>query len=66
MDTNSYRDNELVAIGPAAQILGVSVQTVRRYEDAGLLTSTRTLGKQRRFLVADLRAALTAATVQTS
>lgn len=54
-DTNTYRDDELVAIGIAARILGVSVSTVRRWEADGHLTARRTPGDQRRFLVADLR-----------
>lgn len=40
---------QLLAIGPTARLLGVSVGTVRRWEDAGLITSERTPGGQRRF-----------------
>jgi MerR family redox-sensitive transcriptional activator SoxR len=58
MDTHTYRDDEYVSVGDAARILGVSVATVRRYEDRGLITATRTLGNQRRYLVGDLRAAV--------
>lgn len=47
---------EMVAIGTAASLLGVSVSTVRRWDAAGLITSTRTLGGQRRYRVADLLA----------
>lgn len=34
-------------LGQAAKILGVSVDTVRRYADSGRLSSKRTRGKQR-------------------
>lgn len=61
MDMSTHQDDEHVAIGVAAVLLGVTVQTVRRYEDRGLITSTRTLGNQRRYRVGDLRAALTRA-----
>jgi len=39
--TTSYR------LGTAAQLLGVSVDTVRRWADSGRLPSTRTAGGQR-------------------
>ena len=35
-------------LGQAAQVLGVSVDTVRRYADSGKLASSRTRGGQRR------------------
>lgn len=38
----------------AAEILGVSTGTIRRYENEGLITARRTLGGQRRFRVRDL------------
>lgn len=53
-DTNAYRDDELVAIGTAARILGVSVSTMRRWEADGHISAQRTPGNQRRYLVADL------------
>lgn len=53
-DTSTYRDDELVAIGVAARILGVSVSTMRRWETEGHIASQRTVGGQRRYLVADL------------
>lgn len=60
METHLYRDDEWVSIGAAAQILSVSPNTVRRYEAAGLISSRRTLGNQKRFNVGQLRAALAA------
>jgi excisionase family DNA binding protein len=56
MSTNTYRDDELVSIGAAASVLGVSVSTVRRWDSLGHLRSTRTVGGQRRYRVADLLA----------
>jgi len=41
--------SDLIAIGEAARILGVSVDTIRRWEREGRLASIRTLGGQRRF-----------------
>ena len=44
-----------VSIGEAAQILGVSVSTLRRWDKEGKINSTRTQGNQRRY---DLRSLL--------
>lgn len=41
-------------LGAAADVLGVSVDTVRRWADAGRLTSTRTEGGQREVDGADV------------
>ncbi|WP_249138782.1 redox-sensitive transcriptional activator SoxR [Phycicoccus avicenniae] len=41
--------HDLLAIGEVAQRSGVSVPTVRFYEEKGLLVSVRTAGNQRRF-----------------
>ncbi len=60
-DTNTYRDDELVPIGIAARILGVSIDTVRRWDAAGHIRARRTPGGQRRFRVGDLRVLLDAA-----
>lgn len=60
MPTNTYRDDELVGVGAAAQILGVSISTVRRWEAEGHIVALRTPGRQRRFRVGDLRAVLAA------
>lgn len=46
---------ELVPIGEAARILGVSVDTLRRWEKGGVLIPVRTLKGHRRYS----RAALT-------
>lgn len=45
---------DLVPIGEAAKILGVSVGTVRRWEREGKIAAVRTLGGQRRFNRDDL------------
>lgn len=52
---------ELVPIGAAARLLGVSVDTLRRWEAEGKIASTRTLGKQRRFDRAEIERARGAA-----
>lgn len=41
--------NDLLTVGEVARRAGVSVATVRFYEDRGLVRSTRTAGNQRRF-----------------
>ena len=41
--------HDLLAIGEVAQRSGVSVPTVRFYEEKGLVVSVRTAGNQRRF-----------------
>jgi fibronectin-binding autotransporter adhesin len=45
-----------VSIGDAASILGVSIDTVRRWEKAGKLTAQRLDGKNRYFAVSELEA----------
>lgn len=43
----AHLDEEGLRIGQAAALLGVSVDTVRRWEDEGRVTMTRTPGGQR-------------------
>ncbi len=50
----STQNGDLLPIGEAARRLGVSVTTLRRWDDNGLIRSTRTLGGQRRFLTEDV------------
>ncbi|MSZ77757.1 MAG: helix-turn-helix domain-containing protein [Actinobacteria bacterium] len=42
-------DDDLIPIGEAARILGVTVETVRRWNRAGQIEAGRTVGGQRRF-----------------
>lgn len=49
-----HRLDELLPIGEAAKLRGVSVDTLRRWEKAGKLKAARTEGKHRRYLVADI------------
>lgn len=58
MSSNTYRDDDLLAIGEAARVLGVSVSTVRRWESLGHIASRRTVGNQRRYRYADVTALL--------
>ncbi len=56
--------SQLLSIQPAAQRLGVSVDTLREWERAGRVTAERTVGQHRRFRVEEvdrLRAKLGAA-----
>jgi predicted site-specific integrase-resolvase len=55
----SYSDEALVALGPGAELIGVSRTTLRKYADDGLLPVFRTPTGQRRFRVGDLRALIT-------
>lgn len=42
-------ESDLLRVGLASQILGVSPDTLKRYEKSGLITSTRTPTGHRRF-----------------
>lgn len=54
-DSNTYSDG-LMPIGEAARALGVSIGTIRNWDRDGKLSSTRTLGGQRRFRASDVDA----------
>lgn len=55
METSYTQGSDLVPIGTAAKMLGVSVGTVRRWEAADKIKSTRTAGGQRRYDVAEIQ-----------
>lgn len=57
-DKDFYLDEKpkLVSIGQAAKILGVSVDTIRRWDKEGILHSERPDGKNRHFNVQELEA----------
>jgi excisionase family DNA binding protein len=57
--SKSYSDEALVALGVAAELVGVSRNTLRKYADDGLVTVYRTPSGQRRFRVSDLRELIT-------
>ncbi len=46
--------NQYLSIGQAAEFLDVSIDTLRRWEEKGKITSERLDGKNRSFLVSDL------------
>jgi putative resolvase len=48
------RLDDLLQIGDAAKLRGVSIDTLRRWEKAGKITAVRTEGGHRRYRVADL------------
>jgi len=49
-------DTDVISIQKAADILGVTTKTLRRWEAKGVLVPTRTAGNQRRYLVSDIHA----------
>lgn len=59
-DTQSS-EADLVPIGEAARIFGVTVATVRRWEREGKISAERTPGGQRRFNRAEIERARSAA-----
>lgn len=63
MSTRDTQSNEadLVPIGEAARIFGVTVATVRRWEREGKISAERTPGGQRRFNRAEIERARSAA-----
>ncbi len=46
--------SNLLGVSEAADLLGVSTQTIRRWESEGKLKAVRTEGGHRRFEVSDL------------
>lgn len=56
MSSRSYDEDELLLVGPAAELVGVHPDTLRRWAAAGRVPVLRTPTNQRRFLVRDLRA----------
>ena len=58
-DTDRYETEHRVPIGDAARIAGVSISTIRRWEDEGKITAARTPGNQRRYRVSDVQRLLT-------
>ena len=46
--------SNLIGVKEAAELLGVSTKTIRRWEADGKIYSTRTEGGHRRFNVSDL------------
>lgn len=61
-DTDPYADPELdeewLSIGEAAALIGLSVQTLRRYDISGRLSAHRSPGGQRRYRRSDVLDAL--------
>lgn len=56
MQTKHDSKNRRLSIGEASQRLGVHPDTLRRWETAGRISSTRTLGNQRRYEEIDIDA----------
>ena len=53
-NTHGENATKQLPIGAAAQALGVSVDTLRRWTNEGKVESTRTLGGQRRFSLEEI------------
>lgn len=52
-DTDVYaapESDEWLSIGEASRLVGLSIETLRRYDDSGRLRASRTPGGQRRYL----------------
>lgn len=47
-------EHGLISIGEAAEILGVSISTLRRWDEEGKLVAHKSIGGQRRYLRSDL------------
>ena len=60
MSKHPAPEAELLAVSLAASIAGVSVDTLKRWERAGRITSVRTPTNHRRYRRADVEALLTA------
>ena len=62
MDADSDLDlankGEIVALGKAADLLGIHTMTLRRWSDSGQFPSTRTAGGHRRFALIDIQSFL--------
>lgn len=56
-DPETGAGDTMLSIGEAARKLGVSVDTMRRYANEGMIPVVRTLGGQRRFRLVDVDAA---------
>jgi excisionase family DNA binding protein len=52
--TEAHNEDDLVSTSEAARILGVHGDTLRRYEERGLISAKRTPTNHRRFRVGDL------------
>lgn len=50
----AQNEDDRLRIGEAAALLGVHVQTLRNYAEAGHISFTRTLGGERRFRRGDV------------
>lgn len=46
--------DKLISISKASEMLGVSIDTLRQYDEKGVLVAKRTNGKHRRYLLSDI------------
>ena len=55
MEEDRQKSRNVVRLGQAAELLGVSVDTLRRWEESGRLTVRRSAGRQRLVSLAEVR-----------
>ena len=58
MSLADSQESDWLTVAEAARRLGVSIETIRRYDKRGVLKTFRTDGGHRRFRVADVEAFL--------
>lgn len=63
--THTQSDDELVTVSEAARISFLSIDTIRRYADKGILPVSRTPTNHRRFRRSDVEALITGSTAST-
>lgn len=51
-------ESQLLGIGEAAKLLGVTPKTLRNWEEAGKISPVRTMGKHRRYKLQDIKVLL--------
>lgn len=59
MQSAQYSGDDLLPIGQAAKLLGVSTDTLRRWDAAGRICALRTPTGQRRFRYGDITTLMT-------
>lgn len=58
MNDTAAADDEWIGISEASRLLGLSVATLRRYDESGRLRASRSPSGQRRYKRRDIRAAI--------
>ncbi|GAC1382241.1 MAG: hypothetical protein NVSMB48_12090 [Marmoricola sp.] len=53
-DRDTYPEVQYLSIGETARAFGVTVETIRRWDAQGAITSIRTPGNQRRYALTEI------------